>query len=63
MKNQILIISFSSILTLRHVVRKKSKTTGWNYNDPKHGGFEVSTNYTEQVTLLMEWRFIEGGSF
>ncbi|MBR3938482.1 MAG: SUMF1/EgtB/PvdO family nonheme iron enzyme [Bacteroidales bacterium] len=38
-----------------------SETTGWNYNDSKWGGFEVSQN-TEQMTgygLV----FIEGGSF
>ena len=38
-----------------------SETTGWNYNDSKWGGFEVSDK-TEQITgygLV----FIEGGSF
>ncbi|MBO4741500.1 MAG: hypothetical protein J5605_07655 [Bacteroidales bacterium] len=38
-----------------------SQTTGWNYNDSKWGGFEIST-YNEQMTgpgLV----FIEGGSF
>ena len=39
----------------------KSTTTGWNYNDPKWGGYEVSDN-TEQGTApgLV---FIEGGSY
>ena len=39
----------------------KSATTGWNYNDPKWGGYEVNDR-TEQKTApgLV---FIEGGSF
>jgi gliding motility-associated lipoprotein GldJ len=39
----------------------KSETTGWNFNDPEWGGFDVS-NYTNQETApgLV---FIEGGSF
>ena len=40
----------------------KSSTTGWEYNNPKVGGFEVNENFVEQVTgpgLV----FIEGGSF
>ncbi len=39
-----------------------SKTTGWAYNDPEMGGFEVQTDFREQVTgpgLV----FIEGGTF
>src|SRR5436190_15264811 len=41
--------------------REKSSSTGWNYNDPKNGGFEV-TPYDEQETgpgLVL----IEGGTF
>ena len=39
----------------------KSSVTGWNYNDPNWGGYDVS-NRTEQGTApgLV---FIEGGSF
>ena len=40
----------------------KSSTTGWEYNNPKVGGFEVNEDFVEQVTgpgLV----FIEGGSF
>jgi gliding motility-associated lipoprotein GldJ len=40
---------------------QKSSTTGWNYNDPDHGGFEY-TYYEEQETgpgLVL----IEGGTF
>ncbi len=39
----------------------KSETTGWNYNDPTWGGYDVSdrTNQTPAPGLV----FIEGGSF
>ena len=40
---------------------KRSRTTGWEYNNPKNGGFEVS-DYTEQLTgpgLIL----IEGGTY
>ncbi len=39
-----------------------SQTTGWSYNDPDNGGFEVNTSYAGQETgpgLI----FIEGGTF
>lgn len=41
---------------------KTSSTTGWDYNNPKNGGFETNLKFKEQATgpgLL----FIEGGSF
>jgi len=41
--------------------KEASKTTGWDYNDPKWGGFEVA-DFREQMTgpgLV----FVEGGSF
>ncbi len=60
MKNQIIIIF--SLIFIIGCSKEKSKSTGWNYNDPKHGGFEISTNYTEQVTPD-GMAFIEGGSF
>ena len=60
MKNQFLLIL--SLALVFGCSKEKSKTTGWNYNDPKHGGFEVSTNYTEQITPS-GMAFIEGGSF
>ena len=60
MKNQILI--FFTALLIIGCSKEKSKTTGWNYNDPKHGGFEISTNYTEQITPD-GMAFIEGGTF
>ena len=41
---------------------EKSKTTGWNYNDPEHGGFERSEYFSEQITppgMVL----VEGGTF
>jgi len=41
--------------------KDQSRTTGWNYNDPKNGGFQVK-DYQDQTTgpgLV----FIEGGTF
>jgi gliding motility-associated lipoprotein GldJ len=60
MKNQLLLIL--SLAVFFGCSKEKSKTTGWNYNDPKHGGFEVSSNYTEQITPD-GMVFVEGGSF
>ena len=50
------------VLTVIGCRTEKSKTTGWNYNDPKHGGFELRTGYTEQQTPS-GMRLVEGGSF
>ena len=60
MKKYLLILAGTAILF--GCGQEKSKTTGWNYNDPKHGGFEVSTSFTEQNTppgMVL----VEGGSF
>ncbi len=60
MKKHLLILTGTAILF--GCGQEKSKTTGWNYNDPRHGGFEVSTNFTEQNTppgMVL----VEGGSF
>jgi len=49
------------ILFLASCGKEKSSVTGWNYNDPKNGGFEV-VPYDEQETgpgLVL----IEGGTF
>ena len=52
---------FAAVLVMTSCSKQKSATTGWNYNDPEWGGFEVS-EYNEQITApgLV---FIEGGSF
>jgi len=50
-----------SIIFLASCSKEKSSVTGWNYNDPKNGGFEV-VPYDEQETgpgLVL----IEGGTF
>ena len=50
-----------SVLLLSACKKEMSRTTGWNYNDPKNGGFE-KVPYQNQVTgpgLV----FIEGGRF
>lgn len=41
--------------------KSKSRTTGWNYDDPKWGGYESAKN-TEQATPT-GMVFIEGGAF
>ncbi len=61
MKKQILFLSLS-IFLFGCSKFEKSKTTGWNYNDPKHGGFTISNNYTEQLTPP-GMKLVEGGSF
>jgi len=40
---------------------KTSSTTGWNYNDPDWGGFEVVQEYEQETGPGLV--FIEGGSF
>ena len=51
----------AALLVVTSCSKQKSATTGWNYNDPEWGGFEVS-EYNEQITApgLV---FIEGGAF
>ena len=39
----------------------KSETTGWNYNDPQWGGYDVSDRTNQQTAPGLV--FIEGGSF
>lgn len=41
--------------------KNQSSATGWNWNDPDWGGFEVATDYTP--TTPPGTVFIEGGSF
>jgi sulfatase modifying factor 1 len=61
--NKFLAILFSGamVLTIASCKKEVSRTTGWEYNNPKNGGFEVSQS-REQVTspgLIL----IEGGTF
>ncbi len=41
--------------------RKVSTTTGWNYNDPESGGFEVKFGYDQETGPGLV--FIEGGTY
>ena len=64
MQSNTLTILLSGLLILASSCgsKKKSSTTGWEYNNSKNGGFEVNTKFQEQITgpgLL----FVEGGSF
>ncbi|MDR2835154.1 MAG: SUMF1/EgtB/PvdO family nonheme iron enzyme [Bacteroidales bacterium] len=63
MRNKILIIC--SILTVIFVIssckKQTSSTTGWNYNDPKFGGFQNHPGYEQETGPGLV--FIEGGTF
>src|SRR5512145_2057096 len=55
------VATIALLVSCKSFQKEKSRTTGWSYNDPKNGGFEVS-DYSEPVTgpgLV----FIEGGTF
>jgi sulfatase modifying factor 1 len=61
MKKTVRILGIAATITLASCAHERSSVTGWNYNDPKNGGFEVMP-YEEQETgpgLV----FIEGGTF
>lgn len=52
---------FALAVLISSCAKQRSRTTGWEYNDPKTGGFEVP-QYREQIAgpgLV----FIEGGTF
>ncbi len=54
-------VSIVALMLLGSCKGKQSATTGWNYDDPKNGGFEYG-NFVEQQTgpgLVL----IEGGTF
>lgn len=59
--NLIISVSLLTVMLLFSCKGKQSATTGWNYDDPKNGGFEYG-NFVEQQTgpgLVM----IQGGTF
>ena len=59
--NVLTIVVLTALLALGSCKGKQSATTGWNYDDPKNGGFEYG-NFVEQQTgpgLVL----IEGGTF
>ena len=56
----LIILTYLSIHSCSNT--EKSRSTGWEYNNPKNGGFEVNLNFEDQITgpgLI----FIEGGRF
>ncbi len=56
-----LFILLALIVLVSSCAKERSRTTGWEYNDPRTGGFEV-VSYREQITgpgLVL----VEGGSF
>lgn len=51
----------AAALLLAGCSKKQSSTTGWNYNDPEWGGFEVSEHNEQETGPGLV--FIEGGSY
>lgn len=52
----------SALFIMASCSKESSRTTGWEYNNPKNGGFQVNTKYGDQPLgpgLVM----IEGGTF
>ena len=61
MKKAMPLMLVAGLAFLASCQKERSNVTGWNYNDPDNGGFEV-VPYEEQETgpgLV----FIEGGTF
>lgn len=65
MKLHTVILLFITILvascSLMPKKKTKSSTTGWDYNNPKNGGFEYKSNYTENTGPGLV--YILGGTF
>lgn len=63
MRNKILIISaiLAIIFVISSCKKQTSPTTGWNYNDPRFGGFETHPGYEQETGPGLV--FIEGGTF
>ncbi len=59
--NTLVIMSMSFLVMSCGAPKEQSSTTGWYYNDPKWGGFEVQNSYNEQIPPGTV--FIQGGSF
>lgn len=59
--SKVLMITAVATLLIACSGKKKSATTGWNYDDPKWGGFESAKNVEQQTPPGMV--FIEGGAF
>ena len=59
--NKIMLSTLVVLLVAGCGSKNKSRTTGWNYDDPKWGGFESAKN-TEQTTPP-GMVFVEGGAY
>lgn len=60
-KTQLIFALFTAGLLLSACQKQTSRTTGWNYNDPKYGGFEVAQTKEQKVGPGLV--AIEGGTF
>lgn len=61
-KNLIMYSFAAGVIIFSSCAREISNSTGWNYNDPKNGGYEKFDDFHEQETgpgLVL----VEGGSF
>ena len=56
-----LVIIFTALVLFSSCAKEHSSKTGWNYNDPKNGGFEVT--YIDEQETGPGLVFIEGGAF
>jgi gliding motility-associated lipoprotein GldJ len=60
----VILLSASLLVASCSLLPKKktsSSTTGWDYNNPKNGGFEYNANYTQETGPGL--MFVEGGTF
>ncbi|MDY0160967.1 MAG: SUMF1/EgtB/PvdO family nonheme iron enzyme, partial [Bacteroidales bacterium] len=56
-----LTLLLAGLLAMSSCKREASNTTGWNYNDPKFGGFQNHPGYEQETGPGLV--FIEGGTF
>jgi len=61
MKSKARILGVVATLLLASCAHQRSSVTGWNYNDPKNGGFEVMPYEGQETGPGLV--FIEGGTF
>ena len=52
-----------AIVTLAGCGHQKSSTTGWDYNNPDWGGFEIADDKYHEQEIQPGLVFVEGGSF
>jgi formylglycine-generating enzyme len=63
MKSKLLHLTLllAGVLAISSCKKEASNTTGWNYNDPKFGGFQNHPGYEQETGPGLV--FIEGGTF